>query len=132
MSKKYAITVLISAAILGINSTHAATRDSSPLEYKILADENHDTWAQYKYGMMRRDGTSGIAQNISEAAMYFKKAADKGLAEAQYEYGLLLRDGLMLGDGKGIPRNIPKAIKYLKMAAAQGHMNAKDSLAAYK
>lgn len=51
--------------------------------------------------------------------MYLKMAADKGHANAQYNYGLFV------SAGQGVDRNPDEALKYFKMAAAQGHASSK-------
>jgi TPR repeat protein len=41
-----------------------------------------DAYAQYNIGVLYRDG-SGMAQNFTEAANWFRKAADRGNAHAK-------------------------------------------------
>jgi TPR repeat protein len=62
----------------------------------------------------------GIAKNPSEAARYFKLAADRGLREAQYNYGVGLQTGEV------VPKDLRLAAEYSKKAADQGHANAKS------
>lgn len=54
----------------------------------------------------------------SEAPKYFKRAAEKGLADAQFNLGYLLEHSI------GAARNVEGARKWYRLAAWQGHTDA--------
>jgi TPR repeat protein len=58
----------------------------------------------------------GIAQNYVEAAQWFTKAADEGLAEAQFKLGT------MYENGRGVAKNTEVAAKWYKEAAEQDYL----------
>ena len=57
-------------------------------EYKSLAGGG-DAWAQYELALKLTSGT-GVKQNFSEAAKWYRAAAEKGLAAAQNSYAEIL------------------------------------------
>jgi TPR repeat protein len=52
-----------------------------------------------------RTGEEGIRQNRTEAATYFKLAADQNLVNSEYRYGLCL------ANGEGMPQNQDEALR---------------------
>ncbi len=52
----------------------------------------------------------------------YRKAAEKGVAEAQYNLGF------MYGEGEGVPQNFAEAVKWYRKAAEQGMAGAQFSL----
>ncbi len=58
------------------------------------------------------------AHEFTEAAKYFKIAAEKGDADAQYSLGVLYKNGL------GVAQNYNEAVKYYYLASEQGHADA--------
>ena len=54
--------------------------------------------------------------NYTEAARYFRLAADLSNPEAQYNLGVLYLNG------EGVPRDPMKALKYLQLASQQGQV----------
>jgi len=58
----------------------------------------------------------------SEAARWWRKAAEKGLLEAQVELGYCYENGA------GVPLNKEEAIRLYRIAAQQGYGPAKDEL----
>lgn len=73
---------------------------------------NHE--AQYRIGLMYRDGT-GVAADDKEAAYWFRKAGSNGHAEAQYEIALCFMAG------KGVLQDSRVAGEWMWRAAEQGH-----------
>jgi TPR repeat protein len=63
-----------------------------------------------------------VPQNYSEAFKWYKRAAEKGYAEAQYMLGL------MYDNGEGVPQNYSETFKWYKRAAEQGHADAQYNL----
>jgi TPR repeat protein len=64
----------------------------------------------------------GVPQDFERAAMWFRKAADKGVAEAQYYLGL------QHDDGQGVIHSHVRAAAWYQMAAKQGYAPAQNNL----
>lgn len=75
-----------------------------------------DAEAQYNLGMCSND--------YVEAAKWYRKAADQGVAEAQYKLGL------MYSNGDGLPKDLGEAVKWYRKAAELGLTKAQYSLGA--
>jgi TPR repeat protein len=58
----------------------------------------------------------------AEAARWYRKAAEQGLAEAQFNLGLRYYKG------EGVRKSRTMALKWFRKAAAQGHPTAKDAV----
>lgn len=56
----------------------------------------------------------GVPQDKTEAAYWFRKAAEQGEADAQY------RLGIMYADGDGLPQDTAQALEWLRKAGEQG------------
>ncbi len=67
--------------------------------------------AQTYLGYMFATGR-GVPQNYTEAAIWYRRAADQGFGPAQYALGLLY------DKGQGVPRNVVEAAKWLNLAAS--------------
>jgi hypothetical protein len=63
-----------------------------------------------------------MAQDYSEAARWYRKAADQGLADAQYNLGQMYRRG------QGVARNYSEAVRWYRKAADQGTVLAQRNL----
>ena len=70
-------------------------------------------WHQHGYG---------VPQDYSEAAKWYRLAADQGLAEAQIDLGRLYEDG------HGVPQDYTEAAKWYRLAAEQGQADAQFGL----
>ncbi|KQO79022.1 peptidoglycan-binding protein [Rhizobium sp. Leaf262] len=81
-----------------------------------------DAQALFEIGARFTDGR-GVAADRTEAAKWYKLAADRGLAPAQY------RLGNMYEKANGVERNLPEAKRYYQMAADQGNAGAMHNLA---
>jgi hypothetical protein len=55
----------------------------------------------------------GVAQDVSEAARWYEKAAERGHARAQYNLGC------MFCDGNGVSQDYVQAHKWLSLAASR-------------
>ncbi|CAG8751137.1 32191_t:CDS:2, partial [Racocetra persica] len=84
-------------------------------EVADVSDEIPD--AQLKYGLCLFNGT-GVDKNYSEAAKYFKKAADNGLIVGMYNFGNILYAGLT-----GV-KDEELGVKYIRRAAQKNHKEA--------
>ncbi len=66
----------------------------------------------------------GVGQDPAEAALWFQRAAEAGLAEAQYTMGRMRHLGVVL------VRDDRRALAWYRRAAAQGHPKAKNHVKA--
>jgi len=90
---------------------------------RLLTDASHgDIDAQTKLGVMYFDGVEMGWVSYSEAARWWRTAAEKGGARAQTYLGFLY------AEGKGVPRDARKAASWWMRAAAQGSAIAKFNL----
>jgi TPR repeat protein len=64
----------------------------------------------------------GVDTDFKKAAMWFKRAADKGHAAAQYNLGI------MSYLGQGVDQNYAKAAEWFNRAGAQDHAAAQYNL----
>ena len=72
---------------------------------------------------MYRNGL-GVGQDPAEAALWFQRAAEAGLAEAQYTMGRMRHLGVVL------VRDDRRALAWYRRAAAQGHSKARNHVKA--
>jgi TPR repeat protein len=77
--------------------------------------------AQNHLGLMFLNGM-GVQKDDAEAAQWFQRAADQGVAFAQYQLGI------SYAQGRGVDRDGEEALKWLTNAALQGLDLAKDYL----
>ncbi len=63
-----------------------------------------------------------MRKNAVEAARWYRKAADQGMADAQRSIGACY------AFGDGVEKNAPEAVRRFRMAAAQGNEEAKARL----
>jgi localization factor PodJL len=81
-----------------------------------------DAAAAYEVGLRYAEGR-GVPVDFEQAALWFKRAADKGLVPAQFRLASLLEKG------KGVPKN-PEGARQLYLAAAnKGSAKAMHNLA---
>ncbi|EUB98668.1 Peptidoglycan-binding domain 1 protein [Rhizobium sp. CF080] len=114
------------------NTFAAAPRAAAPaaivvpvgIEPKSLADAAAagDPNALFEIGARFTDG-KGVKTDLSEAANWYKLAADRGLAPAQYRLANLFEKGT------GVSRDLSKAMTYYKQAADAGNASAMHNLA---
>jgi TPR repeat protein len=81
--------------------------------------ETGDVAAQYRIAILLADG-----KDLTEAARYYKLAADQGHHEAQARLAMLVCNGL------GVPKNADDCIRLYKLAADGGVTQAQVNLAA--
>lgn len=67
----------------------------------------------------------GVGKDFAEAALWFSRAAEKGLPGAQYSLGILYDKGL------GLAPNPDEAMKWMERAAEGGHEDARRWLEAH-
>jgi hypothetical protein len=63
-----------------------------------------------------------VRQDETEAAKWFRRAAEQGDATAQ------LQLGIMYADGRGVPQNFSDAAKWYRLAAEQSNAQAQYNL----
>ena len=80
--------------------------------------------AQYYLGKAYDKG-DGVEKNDSEAMKWYLKAIKNNSPEAAYYYGDMLLNG---NKQKGITKNIPEGVKYLRKAADLKNLDAINSL----
>lgn len=80
---------------------------------------NADT--DYKVGELYEHG-KGVAQDMSEAVKYYRKAAKDGSAEAQFTMGVLSYEG------NGVKRDLAESVEWFRSAAMQGLAQAQYNL----
>lgn len=83
------------------------------------AAEGGDTDSQYVYGLMYAEGGS---PDHWIAARWYRRAAEKGHAQAQFKLGDLL------DRGKGVPEDPDQAALWYRKAADAGHAGAQTNL----
>lgn len=91
--------------------------------YTKAANQGHAR-AQYYLGKAYDEG-KGVAKNDSEAMKWYLKAVKNNYPQAAYYYGAML----LAGDKqKGVTKNIPEGVKYLRKAADLKNLDAINSL----
>lgn len=85
-----------------------------------LAKEGY-VLGQYALGDMYATG-KGVQTDYSEAAFWYRKAADQGFAYAQYNLGYVY------DIGRGVPQDYAEAAKWYRLAAEQGSAAAQNNL----
>ncbi|MDA0262121.1 MAG: tetratricopeptide repeat protein [Proteobacteria bacterium] len=83
--------------------------------YRSLAAARNSS-AEYYLGVMCEFG-HGVEKDISEAVIWYRKAAEDGSALAQLKLGLNLDEGL-----GGVARDPAEALRWYRMAAEHGHI----------
>jgi len=119
--KTWAAALVIFSLALGL----AGCADRKTPEQKFASLEKKaaggDVLAWYSLGLMHERGY-GVAQDICQAALCFRMAAEKGQVEAQYRLGSLYYYG------HGVPRNLNQAAEWYNKAAEQGYAPAQAAL----
>jgi TPR repeat protein len=95
---------------------------ATALEIWIPFAGQGDAGAQHNLGYMYANG-EGAPQDYAEAAKWYRKAAEQGVATAQWRLGSIYR-----GAPPGVPRDYGEAVKWFRMAAEQGHASAQVAL----
>lgn len=93
--------------------------NSEALKWFSMAAGQQNAEAQNCLGEMYQYGY-GVSHNDVEAVKWYQKAVNGGSANGQFRLGWMYEKGY-----GGLPRDKQKALLYYKMAAKQGHSNAK-------
>ncbi len=83
----------------------------------MTAARDHDVEAANMVGRCYENGW-GVPVDMAQAAVWYRRAAERGDAWAQYNLGHLLLDG------NGVARDHDAAFAWYSRAAAQGHARA--------
>lgn len=92
------------------------------IEFVNKLQQSTDAVAQFILGEMFRIGTPVVFRRAEQAVECYRKAAERGHAEAQFQLGCMLQSG------NNYPRDYAEAARWLSEAARQGHMEAKKRL----
>lgn len=91
---------------------------------KSAAQGNVEAMFRLAYAYTFSDKVArSVADPELEAAKFYYEAANAGHAEAQFNLGM------MFLTGKGVVKDRAEALRWIQMAAAQGHAEAKNFLA---
>ena len=104
------------AAALKAGDYATAVRELRPLA------EQGDPWAQGYLAVLYAHG-HGVPQDDTEAAKWYRRAAEQGHAVGQYQLGLYYAEGR-----GGVPRDDTQAVKWYRQAADQGVASAQTNL----
>lgn len=112
------------AADTAVEQPPAAIVVPPGIEPKSLADAAAagDPAALFEIGARYTEGR-GVGTDLSEAANWYKLAADRGLAPAQYRLANLFEKGT------GVSRDLDKAVAYYAQGAEAGNASAMHNLA---
>jgi TPR repeat protein len=77
--------------------------------------------AQFILGEKYATG-DGVAKDLSQAADFYRRAAESGNAKAQYEFGVLCESG------EAFPRDFDTAVTWFRKSADQGYAPAQEKL----
>jgi TPR repeat protein len=102
-----------------VSPTPTALSQSKPAATPLIATPPQ---GQSEMGFNYRHGVGGVQQDLGQAAVWYRKAADQGYAEAQFRLGSLYEDGL------GIERDHEQAKAWYRKAALQGNEEATAAL----
>ena len=89
-------------------------------EFWTLAHQGH-AGAQFNLGVLYARGR-GVAQDFSQAARWYRLAAENGHALAQCNLGVLYEDGT------GVLQNDEEASRWYRLAAEQGNAGGQNNL----
>ncbi len=97
----------------GLAAYNAGDYQTALSEWIILADGGNAD-AQYNIGQMYRNGL-GVIQGYTEAAIWYRLAANQGLVLAQHNLGM------MYVNGEGVIQNVVIAHMWFNIASANGY-----------
>jgi TPR repeat protein len=110
----------------------AGNKGDAEAQYKlgVIYETNEgvtadDVWAakrSLRAGQYRLAAEQGIFKDDTQAAKWFRLAADQGLGPAQYKLGLMYQRG------KGVTKDDTQAAKWFRLAADQGDSRAQFNL----
>lgn len=105
----------------GLEAFESEDYDRAYQIWQPLADAGNPV-AQYSLGKLFERGGGAIRQDFAQAARWYKVAAKAGIAAAQNNLAL------MHAQGRGLPRDVEKAIGLWLQASRQNHPMAQYNL----
>lgn len=108
-------------AAMPARAQDADAPSAAPLAELTSLAEAGDAQAAYLLGLHHASG-EGAVRDDSEAALWFRRAADAALPEAQYNLAV------MYASGRGVPRDPVQAARWFRLAAMQAHAPAQHAL----
>ena len=81
---------------------------------------NGNRIAMHDLALYYAEGRGGVETDITTAAGWFEKAAERGVVDSQFNLGVLFESG------QGVPRNPLDAYVWYSIAASQGDQFAKE------
>ncbi len=105
----------------GLKAFESEDYDRAYRIWQPLADSG-DPVAQYSLGKLFERGGGAVRQDFAQAARWYRVAAEQGIAAAQNNLAL------MHAQGRGLPRDVGRAIDLWLAAATQNHPMAQYNL----
>ena len=68
------------------------------------------------------DTGEGVAKDLEQAVVWYRRSAEQGYAEAQYNLGV------KYANGQGVEQDTKEAIRWLQKAVKQGDEDARSAL----
>jgi len=119
--KLFAIAIIALFSMTGCDSEAPLSQEEVTLRMISMA-ETGAIYDQSQLGFMYEYGWGGVAQSYSEAAKWYRLAAEQGDVRAQVSLGMMYKEG------KGVAQNFQESVKWYLLAAQQGNAIAQDSL----
>jgi TPR repeat protein len=99
-----------------------AVLGESAAQLRAAADRG-DAQAQFRLGQLYKFGDNGLPKDDTQAALWYRKAAEQGNPEAQVTFAF------DLAQGKGVEKNEAEAVSWYRKAALQGNAVGQNYLA---
>jgi TPR repeat protein len=124
MNRLVLLAVLLVTVLICLGCAEEAPEIPVPTKATILADaislaETGNAEAQFALGNLYAEGKV-VPNDFTEAAKWFRKAADQGHAQAQYTLGVIY------SGGHGVPVDFAEGYVWYCLAEKSGVENASD------
>lgn len=117
--RRWLLPLVLCGALAACGGTYY--KDMSASELASRGNEEN-VIAQYWLGWKYANG-EGVAQDFSQAALWYRRAADRGDADAQNNLGVLY------SNGQGVVKDKAQAVYWYRQAANNGNAQAQNNLA---
>ena len=97
---------------------HEEAQASLPVAPRLPKREPEAGEYEYMWGHLYEDGIGAVEQDFEQAAHWFRRAAELGMADAQYRLGYAYSHGV------GVGQDIGQAVHWFRKAADQGQEEA--------
>jgi len=115
-------TLLLASSVAVVQLAAQQTKaDQKPIEEVKAKAEAGDAESEMELAR-RYDKGEGVVKDHTEAAKWYRKAADQNLAKAQYNLGVCHERG------DGVAEDWVEAYKWLLLAARRGHEAPKEHM----